>query len=150
MSKPLHLTLVAQDANDPIDGAVPDAQLLVGDKPHARGIYPIPEFDFDYNYDAQAPELEIPIGQIPLPNLVEGQTLSGDYGLLQSITIRIINNDRHNARQIALYANPRGGGATGTFIIDRVLVQAHKMQPFGHDKLRQYTIPPGSYVAPRR
>ncbi|MFY9780917.1 MAG: pilus assembly protein N-terminal domain-containing protein [Candidatus Baltobacteraceae bacterium] len=143
---PLHLTLVAQDANDPIDGAVPDAQLLVGDKPHARGIYPIPEFYFDYNYDAQAPELEIPIGQIPLPNLVEGQTLSGDYGVLQSITIRIINNDRHNARQIALYANPRGGGATGTFIIDRVLVQAHKMQPFGHYKLRQYTIPPGSYV----
>jgi hypothetical protein len=143
---PLHLTLVAQDANDPIDGAVPDTQLLVGDKPHARGIYPIPEFYFDYSYDTQAPALEIPIGQIPLPNLVEGQTLAGDYGVLQSITIRIVNNDRRNARQIALYANPRGGRATGTFIIDRVLVQAHHMQPYGHYKLRQYTIPPGSYV----
>ncbi len=143
---PLHLTLVAQDANDPVDGAVPDSQLLVGDKPHARGIYSIPEFYFDYNYDAEAPALEIPIGQIPLPNLVQGQTLSGDYGVLQSITIRIVNNDHRNARQIALYANPRGGRATGTFIIDRVLVQAHQMQPFGHYKLRQYTIPPGSYV----
>jgi hypothetical protein len=143
---PLHLTLAAQDASDPVDGAAATSQLLIGDKPHARGIYPIPEFYFDYNYDAQSPGLEIPIGQIPLPNLVEGQTLSGDYGVLQSITIRIVNNDRRNARQIALYANPRGGRATGTFIIDRVLVQAHQMQPFGHYKLRQYTIPPGSYV----
>jgi hypothetical protein len=142
----IRLTLLAQDAGDPLDAAVPAAQLLVGDKPHARGIYPIPEFYFDYNYDAEEPALEIPIGQIPLPNLVEGETLGGDYGVLQSITIRIINNDRRNARQIALYANPRGGRATGTFIIDRVLVQAHQMQAFGHYKLRQYTVPPNSYV----
>jgi hypothetical protein len=143
---PLHLTLLAQNANDPVDGPVSATRLLVGDVPHARGIYPIPEFFFDYRYDAQDPNLEIPIGQIPLPNLVQGRTLAGDYGVLQSITIRIINNDRHNARQIALYANPRGGRATGTFIIDRVLVQAHQLAPFGHYKLRQYTIPPGSFV----
>ena len=143
---PLHLTLVAQDETDPSDGPVPTSALLVGDKPHARGIYPIPEFYFDYNYDAQGPDLEIPIGQIPLPNLVKGQTLAGDYGVLQSVTIRMVNNDRHNARQLALYASPRGGKATGTFVIDRVLVQAHAMTAFGHYKLRQYTIPPGSFV----
>ncbi len=143
---PLHLTLVAQNASDPIDGPIPTSALLVGDVPHARGIYPIPEFFFDYSYDAEGPNLEIPIGQIPLPNLVRGQTLAGDYGVLQSVTIRIVNNARHNARQIALSASPRGGRATGTFIIDRVLVQAHAMPPYGHYKLRQYTVPPGSFV----
>ncbi len=143
---PLHLTLVAQNASDPIDGPIPTSALLVGDVPHARGIYPIPEFFFDYSYDAEGPNLEIPIGQIPLPNLVRGQTLAGDYGVLQSVTVRIVNNDRHNARQIALYASPRGGRATGTFIIDRVLVQAHAMPPYGHYKLRQYTVPPGAFV----
>lgn len=143
---PLHLTLVAQNASDPIDGPIPTSALLVGDVPHARGIYPIPEFFFDYSYDAEGPNLEIPIGQIPLPNLVRGQTLAGDYGVLQSVTIRIVNNDRRNARQIALYASPRGGRATGTFIIDRVLVQAHAMPPYGHYKLRAYTIPPGGFV----
>jgi hypothetical protein len=143
---PVHLTLVAQNATDPIDGPIPTSALLVGDRPHARGIYPIPEFYFDYNYDTDGPDVEIPIGQIPLPNLVQGQTLAGDYGVLQSVTIRIVNNDRHNAREIALYASPRGGKATGTFVIDRVLVQAHTMAPFGHYKLRQYTIPPGSFV----
>jgi len=142
---PLHLTLVAQDETDPIDGPVPTA-LLAGDRPHARGVYPIPEFFFDYNYDAQGPDLEIPIGQIPLPNLSLGQTLAGDYGVLQSVTIRMVNDDRRNARQLALYASPRGGRATGTFVIDRVLVRAHAMAAFGHYKLRQYTIPPGSFV----
>ncbi|MDQ2857344.1 MAG: pilus assembly protein N-terminal domain-containing protein [Candidatus Eremiobacteraeota bacterium] len=143
---PLHLTLVAQDANDSVEGPIPTSALLVGDRPHARGVYPIPEFYFDYSYDTEGPDLEIPIGQIPLPNLVQGQTLAGDYGVLQSVTIRMINNDRRNARQIALYANPRGGRATGTFVIDRILIQAHAMAPFGHYKLRQYTIPPGSFV----
>ncbi len=143
---PLHLTLVAQNATDPIDGPIPTSALLAGDKPHARGIYPIPEFFFDYNYDANGADLEIPIGQIPLPNLVQGQTLAGDYGVLQSVTIRMVNNDRRNAHDVALYASPRGGKATGTFVIDRVLVQAHAMAAFGHYKLRQYTIPPGSFV----
>jgi hypothetical protein len=142
----LHLTLVAQNAGDAVDGPIPTSALLVGDHPHARGIYPIPEFYFDYNYDAEGPDLEIPIGQIPLPNLVRGQTLAGDYGVLQSVTIRIVNNDRHHARELALYASPRGGKATGTFVIDRVLVQAHTMAAFGHYKLRQYTIAPGSFV----
>ncbi len=142
----LHLTLVAQNATDPIDMPTTNLTLLEGDHPHARGIYPIPEFFFDYAYDAEGPNLEIPIGQIPLPNLVQGQTLAGDYGVLQSVTIRMVNNDRHNARQIAIYVNPRGGRATGTFLIDRVLVQTHALAPFSNYKLRQYTLPPGSFV----
>ncbi len=143
---PLHLTLLAQNASDSVNAAIPTSAELVGDKPHARGIYNIPEFFYDYSYDTEGPDLEIPIGQFPLLNLVEGQTLAGDYGVLQSVTVRIVNNDRRHARQIALYVSPRGGKATGTFIIDRVLVQAHAMAAFGHYKLRQYTVAPGSFV----
>ena len=142
----LHMTLVAQNATDPVDMPTTNLTQLEGDHPHARGIYPIPEFTFDYSYDAEGPNLEVPIGQIPLPNLVQGETLAGDYGVLQSVTIRMVNNDRHNSRQIAIYVNPRGGRATGTFIIDRVLVQAHALAPFSNYKLRQYTLPPGSFV----
>ena len=143
---PLHLTLLAQDAGDPIDGPVAEAKLLAGDDPHARGIYRIPEFFFDYAYDASGADLEIPIGQIPLPNLLQGKALAGDYGVLQSITVRMVNYDPSHARSIALYANPRGGRATGTFIVDGVLVQAHALPAFSHYKLRQYTIPPGGFV----
>jgi hypothetical protein len=52
------------------------------------------------------------------------------------------------AAYIAVYANPRGR-ATGTFIIDGVLLQAHALPPFGHYKLREYTIPPAASFAPR-
>jgi hypothetical protein len=143
---PLHLTLVAQDASDPTDGPIPDSALLVGSVLHARGVYPIPEFYFDYQYDTSEPDLEIPIGQIPIPELKEGEALAGDYGVLQSITVRIVNPDTHNAAYVACYANPRGGRATGTFIIDGVLLQAHALPPFGHYKLREYTIPPGGFI----
>jgi hypothetical protein len=143
---PLRLALLAQDASDPAEGPIPSTDLLKSEVPHARGVYPIPEFSFEYTYDTDAPNLEIPIGQIPLPNLREGQALAGDYGVMQSITVRIVNNDPRNARDIALYANPRGGYATGTFIIDRAPVQAHRLAPFTHYKLRQYTIPPGGFI----
>ena len=56
------------------------------------------------------------------------------------------NYDRHNARNVALYANPRGGRATGTFIIDGVLVQAHALPPFSHYKCGSIRFPPGSFV----
>ena len=143
---PLQLALLAQNAGDPVDSPLQSEALLAGGPPHARGVYPIPEFFFDYSYQCDGPDLEMPIGQIPLPNLVEGQTLAGDYGVLQQITVRMVNEDPHNAREVALYANPRGGGATGTFIIDRVLAQAHQMAAFGRYKLREYVIPPGSFV----
>ena len=69
---PLHLTLTAQNMSDPVDGPTQHTALLGGDHPHARGIYPIPEFFFDYAYDAGGP-----IGDShradPLPNLVKAK-----------------------------------------------------------------------------
>lgn len=143
---PIALTLRAQGAGDSVGGPVAATTLLEGDVPHARGVYPIPEFYFDYRYETSGADLIMPIGQIPLPNLRVGQTLKGDYGVLQSITVRIVNNDPRNAAEIALYANPRGGRATGTFIIDRVLVRAHALPTYGQYKLRQYTVPPGGFI----
>jgi hypothetical protein len=142
---PLHLTLLAQNATDPVEGPVPQSALLSSDVPHARGKYQIPEFFFLRTYDTDGEDLEVAIGQIPLPNLVQGQALSGDYGVLQSITIQMTNRSA-SARDVALYANPRGGRATGTFLIDGVLVQAHSLPAFSHYKLRQYTIPAGSFI----
>jgi hypothetical protein len=142
----LHLTLFAQNAGDPVEGPVPLTTLLHGDAPHARGMYKPPEFYLGpYTYDADGENLEVSIGQLPLPNLVEGQALSGDYGVLQSVTVQMVNHSAQT-RNVALYANPRGGRATGTFLIDGVLVQAHALPAFSHHKLRQYTLPPHAYV----
>ncbi|GAC1542954.1 MAG: hypothetical protein NVS2B17_22120 [Candidatus Velthaea sp.] len=141
---PLHLTLVAQDATAPLDQPVDTTQLLAGDVKHARGIYQVPEFFFDYSYPVDGENLEIPIGQLPLPNLRQGEALSGDYGVKQTVTVRIVNSTAR-AAQVAIYANPRGGRATGTFLIDQTLVQAHALASFSKYKIWQQIVPAHTY-----
>ncbi len=141
---PLAVVLVAQDATAPLDRSVDTATLLSGGAPHARGVYPVPDFFADYTYAVEGTDLEIPIGTLPLPNLREGEALSGDYGVRQTARIVIVNPTR-SPQAIALYANPRGGGATGTFLIDNTLVQAHRLPAYSKYKLWQETIPAGTY-----
>jgi len=141
---PLGFSVVAQDANAPLDQSVDTTSLLSGGARHARGVYPVPAFFSDYTYFVDAAPLEIPIGQLPLPNLREGEALSGDYGVQQSIRVVIVNTSRYG-QAIALYANPRGGSATGTFLIDNTLVQAHRLPAFSKYKIWQETIAPGTY-----
>ena len=73
-----------------------------------------------------------------------GEALGGDYGVEQAMNVVIVNMTR-GPHSIALYANPRGGRATGTFIIDGTLVQAHALPPFSKFKLWQETIAPGTF-----
>ncbi len=141
---PLQLTLVAQDASAPLDQSVDTTQLLSGGVAHARGEYQVPQFYFDYSYEVGDDSLEIPIGQLPLPNLRQGEALAGDYGVQQAVTVTIVNNTAGPA-PVAIYANPRGGRATGTFLIDRTLVQAHALPPFSRYKIWQETIAPRTF-----
>jgi len=141
---PLNLAIVAQDANAPLDQSIDTTALLAGGARHARGVYPVPAFYSDYTFFVDAPPLEIPIGQLPLPNLREGEALSGDYGVEQSMHVVIVNTSRYG-QAVALYANPRGGAATGTFLIDNTLVQAHRLPAFSKYKIWQETIAPNTY-----
>jgi hypothetical protein len=142
--EPLNIAVVAQKADAPLDQSADAANLLAGGAPHARGVYPVPEFFSDYTFFTDAPPLEIPIGQLPLPNLRVGEALSGDYGVMQSVRVVIVNTSKFG-QAIALYANPRGGAATGTFIIDDTLVQAHRLTAYSRFKIWQETIAAGTY-----
>jgi hypothetical protein len=141
---PLDLTLLAQEANAPLDQSISTTELLAGGVPHARGVYPVPTFYFNRTYDVDGPDLEIPIGQLPLPNLREGEALAGDYGVEQAMNVVVVNMTR-GPKAIALYANPRGGRATGTFLIDGNLVQAHGLSAFSRFKIWQDTVAPGTF-----
>ncbi|MDB5026665.1 MAG: hypothetical protein JWO66_354, partial [Candidatus Eremiobacteraeota bacterium] len=88
---PVDLALVAQDALAPLDQSVDTTVLLAGGAPHARGVYPVPTFFFDRTYDVDGADLDIAIGQLPLPNLRQGEALSGDYGVEQSMSVVIVN-----------------------------------------------------------
>jgi len=142
----LHLWLIAQEANEPIDTPVSqNATLLSSEVKHARGIYPVPAFFFDYTWDTSQQPLEIQIGALKLPNMMQGEALAGDYGVMQAINVTIVNRYGHPV-PVAVYENPRGGRATGTYLIDRVLVQSRAVNPYTHYKLRQYTVPADGFV----
>ena len=141
----VHLTLFAQNASSSPDESLASTELLAGGHPHARGIYPIPEFHYSTLWNTTDQFLELPIGHIPLPNLMHGQTLSGDYGVLQSFVIKV-QNPTNQPQSIAIYENPRGGHATGTYLIDGVLIQSHQVPPFSRYKIRQYTVPALGFV----
>lgn len=141
----VHLTLFAQNASSSPDESLASTELLSGDHPHARGIYSIPEFHYSALWNVDDPFLELPIGQVPLPNNLQGQALAGDYGVLQTFVIKV-QNPTSTPQAIAIYENPRGGRATGTYLIDGVLIQSHQVPPFSRYKLRQYVVPARGFV----
>jgi hypothetical protein len=141
----VHLTLLAQNAADSSDAPLADTDLLQGAERHARGIYPIAEFHFARQWRVNDDYLELPIGQLPLPNDLRGQALAGDYGVLQSFVVNV-ENPMSTPQAIAIYENPRGGRATGTYLIDGVLVQSHQVPPFSRYKVRQYIVPAHGFV----
>jgi hypothetical protein len=141
----VHLTLVAQNASDDPATALTTGELLTSTVRHARGIYRIPEFHFATQWNVNEAYLNLPIGQIPLPNTLAGEALSGDYGVLESFVVNV-QNPLPTPQNIAIYETPRGGSATGTYLIDGVLVQSHQTKAFSRYKVRQYVVPAKGFV----
>jgi len=141
----VHLTLFAQNATSSPDEPLTGTDLLQGGQRHARGLYKIPEFHYSRTWSVDADYLELPIGDIPLPNVMQGEALSGDYGVKQSFVVKV-QNPTGKPQAIAIYENPRGGRATGTYVIDGVLIQSHGVPPFSRYKIRQYVVPARGFV----
>ena len=139
----VHLTLSAENADG--GAAATSDTLLEAAHKHARGIYPIAEFHFATQWKVNDEYLELPIGQLPLPNHLRGQALAGDYGVLQSFVVDV-ENPMGAPQSIAIYENPRGGRSTGTYLIDGVLVQSHQVPPYSRYKVRQYIVPAHGFV----
>lgn len=139
------LTLFAQDAGESPYVALTNTDLLESEHKHARGVYPIPEFYYATQWNVNGEYLELPIGQIPLPNDLQGEALAGDYGVLQSFVVTV-QNPTSSPQAIAIYENPRGGRATATYLIDGVLVQSHQVPAFSRYKIRQYVVPARGFV----
>ncbi|MDQ2992901.1 MAG: pilus assembly protein N-terminal domain-containing protein, partial [Candidatus Eremiobacteraeota bacterium] len=141
----VHLTLFAQNAATDPDESLASTELLESAHKHARGIYDIPEFQDARAWSITDPYLELSIGQIPLPNRLKGEALSGDYGVLQSFVVNVMN-PYSTPQAIAIYENPRGGRATGTYLIDGVLIQSHQVTAYSRYKIRQYVVPAKGFV----
>ncbi|HEY5095336.1 MAG TPA: hypothetical protein VII69_09495 [Candidatus Eremiobacteraceae bacterium] len=139
----VRVALVAQDAGDSPVQPISDT-LLRSAVRHARGVYSVPDFFYDETYTIGDPATVLTIGKLPLPNLVQGEVLGGDYGVKQSATVTLLNPGSTDAR-VGMWFEPRGGRATGTFFIDGQLLQIHAVDVGRDELLQSFIVPAGGY-----
>lgn len=139
----IRVAVVVQDAAEIPVGPI-SSTLLQSAVKHARGIYSVPDFNYDISYSIGADPATWLIGKLPLPNLVQGEVLGGDYGVKQSASLTLLNPTPNEAR-VGMWFEPRGGRATGTFLIDGDLIELHPVE-FGRPALlRTFNVPAGGY-----
>ncbi|MDQ2817357.1 MAG: hypothetical protein M3T49_03990 [Candidatus Eremiobacteraeota bacterium] len=139
----VRVAVVVQDAADSPVGPVSQT-LLQSAVRHARGVYQVPDFFYDEYYTVGDAPTTLTIGKLPLPNLVQGEVLGGDYGVKQSATLTLLNpTDR--AANVGLWFQPRGGRSTGTFFIEGQLLQLHPVNPGRAELLKTFSVPPRGY-----
>ena len=139
----VRVAVVVQDAADTPIGPISDTLLSSAVK-HARGVYQVPEFLYDISYTVDGDPGELLIGKLPLPNMVQGEVLGGDYGVKQSASVTLLN-PTPATRRVGMWFEPRGGRATGTFLIDGQLVQLHPVDPGRPALVRTFDVPAGGY-----
>jgi len=139
----VRVAVVVQDADQTPIEPISDTLLSSAVK-HSRGIYQVPQFDYDVSYTVGGDPATLLIGKLPLPNLVEGEVLGGDYGVKQSAAITLLNGEPQ-AQRVGMWFEPRGGRATGTFLIDGRLVQLHPVEAARPALVRVFTVPAHGY-----
>jgi hypothetical protein len=139
----VRVAVVVQDASDIPVGPISET-LLSSAVRHARGVYSVPDFTYDISYAIGDDPASLTIGKLPLPNLVQGEVLGGDYGVKQSASLTLMNPNPTGAR-VGMWFDPRGGRATGTFLIDGALVELHPVDVGKPALLRTFDVPANGY-----
>ncbi|MBV8262882.1 MAG: hypothetical protein JOY87_03565 [Candidatus Eremiobacteraeota bacterium] len=139
----VRVAVVVQDASEIPVGPISDT-LLSSAVRHARGVYSVPDFFYDIAYSVGNDPATLTIGKLPLPNLVQGEVLGGDYGVKQSATLTLMNPTPNDAR-VGMWFEPRGGRATGTFLVDGQLIELHPVDVGRPALLRVFPVPANGY-----
>ena len=135
----VRVAVVVQDASDSPVEPISDT-LLSSAVRHSRGVYEVPDFSYDEAYTVGDDPTVLHIGKLPLPNLVEGEVLGGDYGVKQSATVTLLNTGDADAT-VGMWVEPRGGRATATFLIDGDLVEMKATDPGRYALIRSFSVP---------
>ncbi len=135
----VRIAVVVQDAADSPVEPISDT-LLSSAVRHARGSYQVPTFSYDEAYTVGDPPTVLSIGKLPLPNMVQGEVLGGDYGVKQSAAVTLLN-PTDAPSDVRMWLQPRGGRATATFLIDGDLVEMRATNPGTVALVRTFTVP---------
>lgn len=136
---PLQLSVLSEDPTAP---EPTDIELESKDT-HVRGAYEMPRLFLQASYRAGDPATIIPLGDIPLKNLLPGGALKGAYGMLWEGDV-LLKNPHSSVETVPLYFQPRGGGASGTFVLDGFFKEVAATPAYEKILLATYTLPPKS------
>jgi len=139
----VRVAVVVQDASEIPVGPISET-LLSSAVRHARGVYSVPDFNYDISYSIGDDPAALLIGKLPLPNLVQGEVLGGDYGVKQSASLTLLNQTSSEAR-VGMWIEARGGRATATFLIDGQLVELHPVDVGRPALVRTFSVPANGY-----
>ncbi|MDQ6766442.1 MAG: hypothetical protein M3Z41_01320 [Candidatus Eremiobacteraeota bacterium] len=139
----VRVAVVVQDASEIPVGPISET-LLSSAVRHARGIYSVPDFNYDISYSIGDEPATLLIGKLPLPNLVQGEVLGGDYGVKQSASLTLLNSTANEAR-VGMWFEPRGGRATGTFLIDGQRFELHPVDVGRPALIHTFSVPANGY-----
>ncbi|HXN08720.1 MAG TPA: hypothetical protein VN860_03570, partial [Candidatus Acidoferrales bacterium] len=139
----VRVAVVVQDATEIPVGPISET-LLSSAVRHARGVYSVPDFNYDISYSIGDDPAQLLIGKLPLPNLVQGEVLGGDYGVKQSASLTLLNQTASEAR-VGMWVEPRGGRATATFLIDGQLIELHPVDVGRPALVRTFSVPANGY-----
>lgn len=130
--------------------------------PHAAGVYPIANFYMRDAFRSAEKEKFLTIGDFALQNYLPQKSLAGAYGCVYNIRMKL-QNSGHEAAEIQILFQPRGGHATATFLIDdeiipvgftrvgkEVLLRRIPLQPGEEKDLTIRTMPEGASFYPVR
>ncbi len=110
---------------------------------HSRGFYPVATQHLNRSYQVgQEQETRIAVGALRQETFSGVRELRGDYGVLYDMTLELANPTEHPAK-IELLFNPRGGAATGSFLIDDNIVKTPITKAMTEHPIKAWELPPG-------
>lgn len=136
---PLQFAFVARASEQ--QAVALDNLLKEGDV-HSRGFYPVPLQKLTRRYEVGNEPLHIAIGNVRQQTFSGVRELRGDYGVVYE-TVLYLKNPSARPNTIQLLFNPRGGNATGTFLIDREVVEVPNTPAFKESLITSLKLLPG-------
>jgi hypothetical protein len=108
-----------------------------------RWVYPQPQRELSARYVVGGGWAFVTIGDQPAAGLVEGDRLSGNYGVIYDINLELINPTDQEV-VVAILLEPGGGPARGTLEIDGMLVGAALLRADSEAEAVRYVLAPGA------
>jgi hypothetical protein len=116
--------------------------LLKKDDVHSRGFYPAARQVLRRTFRLGQDPINLAVGAVRQQTFSGVRELRGDYGVTYDMHLEL-RNDGQREGLIELVFNPRGGAATGTFLLDGDVIEVENTEAFAERVFHTIKLVPG-------